>query len=108
MIKQEIDKSFPLPEKPRIRIVRHKHVCDKLGVSAPKLFDMISKGEIDKPFKIIPGGRACGWLEHEIDDWIFKRKDDEENARQVLKVAREKRESAPHRDKNDGNEGEEK
>jgi|AP95_1055475.scaffolds.fasta_scaffold322050_1 predicted DNA-binding transcriptional regulator AlpA len=73
MIYKEIDSPSPLSDKPRVRIVRHAQVCEKISVSPAKLFDMINKGEIDKPFKIVPGGRACGWLEHEIDDWILKR-----------------------------------
>jgi predicted DNA-binding transcriptional regulator AlpA len=99
MIKQEIDSPSPLPEKPRIRIVRHKHVCDKLGVSAPKLFDMIAKGDIDKPFKIIPGGRACGWLEHEIDAWILNRKDDQIPPNLCMAGNNPRKESEPHRNK---------
>ncbi len=108
MINQDIDRPSSSPEKPYIRIVRPTQVCEKISVSPAKLFDMINKGEIDKPFKIVPGGRACGWLEHEIDNWILKRKKDQINALQLLKVAREKRESAPHRDEDDSDEGEEK
>ena len=54
-------------------IVRHADVCCKLKVSSAKLFDMISKGQFPKPFTIIPGGRAVGWLEHDVDAWIIDR-----------------------------------
>ncbi len=58
---------------PPIQIIRHASVCQKLNVSSPKLFDMIAKGLFPKPFVIIPGGRAVGWLEHEVDAWIINR-----------------------------------
>jgi predicted DNA-binding transcriptional regulator AlpA len=105
MIIQEIDTTSPLPEKPRIRILRHTQVCRKISVSPAKLFDMINKGEIDKPFKIIPGGRACGWLEHEIDDWILNRKNDPENTLRFLKVNPERKNSAPRNDEDKSNRG---
>jgi prophage regulatory protein len=57
-----------------IQIIRHTHVCQKLQISSAKLFDLIAKGLFPKPFSIIPGGRAVGWLEHDIDQWVLKRK----------------------------------
>ena len=57
-----------------VRIIRHGKVCDKLDVSDSKLFDMVANGQFPKPFTLIPGGRAVGWLEHEVDDWILTRK----------------------------------
>lgn len=57
-----------------IRIVRHAEARKKLKVSAATLFDMCAKGHFPKPFVIVPGGRAVGWLEHEVDQWILDRK----------------------------------
>lgn len=57
-----------------IRVVRHAEVRQKLKVSAATLFDLIARGLFPKPFVIVPGGRAVGWLEHEVDAWILKRK----------------------------------
>lgn len=57
----------------RLRVLRHSHICDKLQVSSAKLFDMCAKGIFPKPFLLIPGGRAVGWLEHEVDAWITER-----------------------------------
>ena len=62
-------KSVTLP----IQIIRHAHVCKKLNVSSAKLFDMVAKGQFPKPFTIIPGGRAVGWLEGDVDAWILQR-----------------------------------
>jgi prophage regulatory protein len=54
-------------------IIRHSRVCERLSVSSAKLFDMIAKGQFPKPFIIIPGGRAVGWLEGDVDRWILGR-----------------------------------
>lgn len=56
------------------RIVRHRDVRAKLSVSAATLFDLIARGEFPRPFTIVPGGRAVGWLEADIDEWIKVRR----------------------------------
>lgn len=58
---------------PPVRIIRHVKVCQKLDVSSAKLFDMVAKGQFPKPFTIVPGGRAVGWLENDVNDWIVRR-----------------------------------
>jgi prophage regulatory protein len=58
---------------PQLQIIRHAQVCKKLNVSSAKLFVMITKGQFPKPFIIIPGGRAVGWLEGDVDAWILSR-----------------------------------
>jgi prophage regulatory protein len=57
-----------------LRIVRHAVVRNRLGVSPAKLFDMCARGQFPKPFVIIPGGRAVGWLEDDVNAWIRARK----------------------------------
>ena len=58
----------------QLRVIRHNQVCVKLQISSAKLFDMVAKGIFPKPFVLIPGGRAVGWLEQDIDEWILDRK----------------------------------
>ena len=58
----------------QLRVIRHNQVCIKLQISSAKLFDMVAKGVFPKPFVLIPGGRAVGWLEHDVDEWILGRK----------------------------------
>ena len=60
-----------------LRVLRHLEVRTKLNVSAAKLFDMVSKGQFPKPFTIIPGGRAVGWLDGDVDAWILQRRQTE-------------------------------
>jgi len=57
-----------------LRIVRNAQVRTKLDVSEAKLFDMVAKGLFPKPFPIVPGGRAVGWLERDVDAWILEQK----------------------------------
>jgi predicted DNA-binding transcriptional regulator AlpA len=58
-----------------IRVIRHKQVCQKMQISSAKLFDMVASGIFPKPFQLVPGGRAVGWLEQDVDQWILCRKD---------------------------------
>lgn len=57
-----------------LRIIRNAQVRTKLDVSEAKLFDMVAKGLFPKPFPIVPGGRAVGWLETDVDAWILEQK----------------------------------
>jgi prophage regulatory protein len=57
----------------KLRIVRHRNVCEKLNISSAKLFDMVARGQFPRPFAIVPNGRAVGWLEHQVDAWILAR-----------------------------------
>jgi prophage regulatory protein len=61
--------------EPNVRVNRHNQVCEKLQISSAKLFDMVARGQFPKPFTIIPGGRAVGWLESDVTSWILERKD---------------------------------
>ena len=61
-------KQFP----PSPRVLRHKGVKEKLGLSSAKLFDMVAKGLFPRPFPIVPGGRAVGWLESDVYAWILE------------------------------------
>ena len=57
-----------------LRIVRNAQVRTKLDVSEAKLFDIIAKGLFPAPLQIVPGGRAVGWLESDVDQWILEQK----------------------------------
>ena len=58
----------------QLRVIRHKQVCEKLQISSAKLFDLIAKGVFPRPFTLVPGGRAVGFLESDVDQWILDRK----------------------------------
>jgi prophage regulatory protein len=69
-------KTFKVPQSrtDTVQVVRHAQVCEKLRVSSAKLFDMVARGQFPKPFSLVPGGRAVGWLEADIDRWVLDRK----------------------------------
>ena len=58
-----------------VKVIRHADACKKLGISSASIFDMVAKGQFPKPFVIVPGGRAVGWLESDVDAWILGRSD---------------------------------
>jgi prophage regulatory protein len=58
---------------PALRILRHADVAMRLGLSESKLFALVSEGIFPRPFIIVPGGRATGWLESDVDAWILSR-----------------------------------
>jgi prophage regulatory protein len=56
------------------RILRMRDNCKKVGLGQSSIYDLVSKGLFPKPFPLVPGGRAVGWLEDDIDQWILERK----------------------------------
>ena len=55
------------------RILRMRDNCKKVGLGQSSIFALVSRGLFPKPFPLIPGGRAVGWLEEDIDQWILDR-----------------------------------
>jgi predicted DNA-binding transcriptional regulator AlpA len=41
---------------------------------------MVACGQFLKPFTLIPGGRAVGFLESDVDQWILDRKEASEKS----------------------------
>lgn len=71
-----------MSEQPKfVQILRHAEVRKRLKISSAKLFDMVAKRQFPKPFLIVPGGRAVGWLESTVDEWMFQRQQSGEHAR---------------------------
>lgn len=52
------------------RILRMRDLRERLGLSASHLYALMAAGRFPKPFPIIPGGRATGWLESTIDAYL--------------------------------------
>lgn len=59
---------------PVIRILRHRDVSERIGISQSKLYALVAEGSFPKPFTITPRGRAVGWLERDVDGWILSRR----------------------------------
>jgi predicted DNA-binding transcriptional regulator AlpA len=74
MTNQDIKWSYQTDQQSAVQIIRHNQVCEKLQISSAKLFDMVAKKQFLQPFTIVPGGRAVGFLESDVDQWILARK----------------------------------
>ena len=54
------------------RIIRMCELTKKIGYAPSTNYDLITKDKFPKPFKLIEGGRASGWLESTIDAYLDK------------------------------------
>ena len=57
-----------------LRIIRMKELVSKVGYARSTIYALIKEGHFPKPFKLVPNGRANGWLEETINEWIEHRK----------------------------------
>ena len=55
------------------RIIRMQDLPAKVGFQRSTIYELIAKEKFPEPFKLIPGGRATGWLETTVDDWVENR-----------------------------------
>ena len=51
------------------RVLRMKDLPQKVGFQPSTIYELVSDGKFPPPFKLVPGGRAAGWLESTIDAW---------------------------------------
>ena len=58
-----------------------KDLPKKIGFQPSTIYELIAKGKFPAPFKLVQGGRAAGWLESTIDDWIADREQFIQNER---------------------------
>lgn len=60
--------------KPVVRILRVKQVKDRIGLSRSTIYDRLNpkspRYDIGFPKPVSLGGKAVGWLESEVCDWI--------------------------------------
>lgn len=56
------------------RIIRMADACRKTGLCQSTLYALIARGVLPKPFQLVPGGRAVGWFEADLDLWLNRRK----------------------------------
>ena len=55
------------------RVLRMKDLPPKTRLGTSTIYELIANGKFPAPFKIVPGGRASGWLESTIDAWLEAR-----------------------------------
>ena len=47
-----------------------KELVSKIGYARSTIHALIKEGRFPEPFKLVPNGRANGWLEGTIDKWV--------------------------------------
>jgi prophage regulatory protein len=57
------------PTSKPLNIIRMKRLAEKIGLGESTIFRKIAAGEFPKPFPI-GQGRAVGWRESDVDEWI--------------------------------------
>jgi prophage regulatory protein len=62
---------FKINQTPLI-ILRRKQVESRTGLSRSTIYARISEGLFPRPINL-GGGRAVGWLESEINEWVQSR-----------------------------------
>jgi len=56
---------------PRLRILRRREVESRTGLCRSTIYARAADGTFPKPVGL--GGRAVGWLELEVDEWLEQR-----------------------------------
>ena len=56
-------------DKQQINILRLKQVQGRTGLSRSTIYDRMGKGTFPRSINL--GARAVGWLESEINAWLF-------------------------------------
>ena len=63
------------PSKPSgDRVLRMRELSRRLQLSPSRLYALIAEGRFLPPFRLVSGGRAVGWLESEVDEWLSSRR----------------------------------
>lgn len=56
-------------ENSSVCILRRRQVEQKVGLTRSPLYARIKAGEFPRPVRL-GNGRAVGWVESEVDDWL--------------------------------------
>ncbi len=52
------------------RIIRMAQLREKYPLSESHIYSLIKQGLFPKPFPLVPGGRAVGWYEDTVDEYL--------------------------------------
>ncbi len=54
-------------------ILRRPEVEARTGLSRSTLYELIQQGKFPKPIPLADSGKAVGWIDDEVNDWISER-----------------------------------
>lgn len=74
--------SHPVSMAEGNRILRMRALSQKLQLSPSRIYALVAEGKFLKPFQLVPGGRAVGWLEFEVNEWLMARRIPQDNVLQ--------------------------
>jgi len=57
----------------RVRTIRMRELTQKVNLRPSTIYALIAEGKFPPSHKLVPGGRAAGWLESTIDEWLIDR-----------------------------------
>lgn len=57
--------------KPPIRFLRLPEVLERTGLSRSTIYVRLAEARFPRPVPL--GGRAVGWIEAEVDEWVHER-----------------------------------
>jgi prophage regulatory protein len=59
--------------KTQHRILRIRHVCERVGLARSTIYAAIARGEFPAPISLLAGGKAVGWDEAAVDQYLEDR-----------------------------------
>lgn len=74
--------SHPVSTAEGNRILRMRALSQKLQISPSRIYALVAEGKFLKPFQLVPGGRAAGWLEADVDAWLLERRGNQDSVLQ--------------------------
>ena len=65
------------------RIIRWPKVHNKVDLCRSHVHKLVSQGLFPAPIKLTPNGRASGWVESEVNEWLEQRISDSRSNKTV-------------------------
>lgn len=74
-------------DRTAVRVLRLKHLQERIGLSRSTIYDRMNSlsprydKNFPKPFRL--GGTAVGWLESEVNNWIYGKSVEKSNSERM-------------------------
>ena len=66
---------------PNDRILRPKETSEKVSLCLSHIYALSAANKFPKTIRLVPGGRASGFLESEVNQWIADRVAERDNGK---------------------------
>ena len=68
-----VHKQVQAANKPPMKLLREKEAMARVGLRPTRFRELVASGVIPAPVDITPGGRAIGYVESELEEFISSR-----------------------------------